>query len=201
MSSPATGQAFHNQTCVHIRWPFLTYPAVLVLLAITFFVCMVFGTGRGDNSRHDWKSSQLALLFHGLDRKALKQKQLSLSVSAKEMERVAAEIFVCLDETDSGWKLVSTQDGSKGKEDNDIETLSLSLSLSAYFYMSLPNISSSLLHCPNLANCFVCEVSMNFPIPLPSLVSRWLVIHSSCLAPLLNSFSQSRAAKLMTRYG
>jgi len=62
-SAPATVEAFRDQTCVHNRWPFLAYPAALVLLAVVFFVCMMFETRRGATSRDDWKSSPLALLF------------------------------------------------------------------------------------------------------------------------------------------
>jgi hypothetical protein len=111
-SAPATGQAFRYQTCVHIRWAFLAYPAVLVLLAIIFFISMVFETRRGQTSRHDWKSSPLALLFHGLDREALKREELSELVRVNEMERIAVRTPVRLSQTERGWQFVGTQHGS-----------------------------------------------------------------------------------------
>lgn len=110
-SVPARGIAFRDQTCVHIRWGFLAYPAVLVLLAIIFFVCMVYETRRGPTSRHDWKSSPLPLLFHGLDREALRKEDLVDVVRAKEMDLIAARMPVRLAETENGWHFTRSQDG------------------------------------------------------------------------------------------
>jgi Protein of unknown function (DUF3176) len=110
-STPATGQALRDQTCVHIRWAFLAYPAVLVLLAIIFFICMVFETRRGQTSRHDWKSSPLALLFHGLDREALKGEETFDFVSTKEMDQIAGRTPVRLSQTEHGWQFVGMQHG------------------------------------------------------------------------------------------
>lgn len=111
-SAPATGQAFRDQTCVNIRWPFLAYPAALVLLAIIFFICMVFETRHGETSRHDWKSSPLALLFHGLDRESLKREDLADLTGVGEMERTAGRTPVRLSQTENGWQFVGIPDGS-----------------------------------------------------------------------------------------
>ncbi|ERF75561.1 hypothetical protein EPUS_08973 [Endocarpon pusillum Z07020] len=89
LSAPARGEVFQTQTCVHIRWLFLLYPAVLVLLAIIFFAVMVFETRRREISRHDWKSSPLALLFHGLDRQSMGNGEYASITQANEMARIA----------------------------------------------------------------------------------------------------------------
>ncbi|KAF7509296.1 hypothetical protein GJ744_008190 [Endocarpon pusillum] len=103
-SAPARGEAFHTQTCVHIRWLFLLYPAVLVLLAIIFFIVMVFETRHREISRHDWKSSPLALLFHGLDRLSMGNGEYASVTQASEMERIADHTPVRLAQTSYGWQ-------------------------------------------------------------------------------------------------
>ena len=110
-SAPAIGQAFRGQTCVHIQWLFLAYPAALVLLAIIFFVCMVFETRRGEVSRLDWKSSPLALLFHGLDRQAMSSEELAELTRESEMERIAEHTSVRLIQRENGWQFVRMRMG------------------------------------------------------------------------------------------
>jgi Protein of unknown function (DUF3176) len=114
-SAPAIGQALRDQTCVHIQWLFLTYPAILVFVAIVFFICMVFETQRGEAGSHDWKSSPLALLFHGLDREALNKGESTRTVRAKEMVRIAERTPVRLKQTEDGWQFVRVQEASLRK--------------------------------------------------------------------------------------
>lgn len=111
-SAPVTGQAFRDQTCVHIRWPFLVYPTFLVLFATVFFICMIFETRRIDTSRHDWKSSPLPLLFHGLGREVLKIMQSAEMVRTGQMAEVAKRMSVRLSQTEGGWQFVGTQNAS-----------------------------------------------------------------------------------------
>ncbi|KPM35255.1 hypothetical protein AK830_g11323 [Neonectria ditissima] len=61
-----TGQAFNVETCVEVRWRFLSYLAALLALELLFFgaVMVVNYTTPWDG---DWKSSSLAPLVHGLD--------------------------------------------------------------------------------------------------------------------------------------
>jgi len=70
-SIPATGISTQNRTCVAIRWAWLTYPAVLVVSNLCFFVLMVLQTWpspsvKGQNSPGIFKSNPLPLLYHGL---------------------------------------------------------------------------------------------------------------------------------------
>ena len=65
-SAPALGAVAQDKTCIAIRWPWLAFPAALVLLTLTFVVIVVLET-RPTGARPDiWKSSPLALLYHGL---------------------------------------------------------------------------------------------------------------------------------------
>jgi hypothetical protein len=69
--SPATqGTVFKNVTCVRVRWEFLVFPAVIVVMMITFFVGMALDTRNRQGVQgidHGFKSSPLALMVHGLD--------------------------------------------------------------------------------------------------------------------------------------
>ena len=103
VSAPAIGTSFRNETCVHIQWVFLIYPAILVLLSLIFFFSMVLKTRGTTTSRNDWKSSPLVLLFHGLHQEVIANREVSESVGAKEMEMIAEKIFVRLSNTDNGW--------------------------------------------------------------------------------------------------
>lgn len=107
LSALVVGEPFRLQTCVHIQWPFLAYPAALVLLAIIFFISMIIETRGTETSRHDWKSSPLALLFHGLDRDAIiNRDEMAESVRASEMEKIAKQTPVRLSRTENGWQFV-----------------------------------------------------------------------------------------------
>lgn len=64
-STVAAGTAQSPVTYVHVTWAWLAYPATLAFLAALFLlVCIVFSSERGALV---WKSSNLALLYHGLD--------------------------------------------------------------------------------------------------------------------------------------
>ena len=40
-SASAKGEVFKKTTCVHVMWPWVTYPTVIVLLLLSFFVVML----------------------------------------------------------------------------------------------------------------------------------------------------------------
>ncbi|KAK3714329.1 hypothetical protein LTR37_007915 [Vermiconidia calcicola] len=90
------GIASTNETYIRVNWNWLTYPAALVFLSILFLIgTMVFSS---EKSRVVWKSSSLALLFHGLkesDRETSVRKQSDMKEAAKQM-------WVRLKEDDNG---------------------------------------------------------------------------------------------------
>lgn len=67
-STPALAIAMQNKTCIAVRWPWLAFPAALVLLTLLFFALMITETRPGASRPAIWKSSPLALLYHGLQR-------------------------------------------------------------------------------------------------------------------------------------
>lgn len=62
------GMAFINQTYVHVQWGFVAVPVAAVAMAALFLVTVMWKT-RASGTRL-WKTSALAMLFHGLDEDA-----------------------------------------------------------------------------------------------------------------------------------
>jgi Protein of unknown function (DUF3176) len=108
-NAPATGQVFHQETCVEVNWPWLTLPAALVLLTTFFFSAMVFETRRGGRPTHNWKSSPLPLLFHGLEAETLDRHGYGEIYDLGEMERSAKGLHVRLEPTQKGWRLTEVE--------------------------------------------------------------------------------------------
>lgn len=63
----AYGQAQMMQTCLTVRWMWLSLPASLLGLQLGFLVIIVVISGSAKHWRGDWKDSSLALLYHGLE--------------------------------------------------------------------------------------------------------------------------------------
>ena len=62
---PVSGTAFEMTTYVHIRWGWIALPALVFLMTGTFLAAAML---RSRITRTKlWKSSALAMLFHGLD--------------------------------------------------------------------------------------------------------------------------------------
>ncbi|TPX18340.1 uncharacterized protein E0L32_011751 [Thyridium curvatum] len=70
-SSPETrrvrGQLWVNETCIQVRWAYISFSATLLCLALVFFVSVLLAGRRADGGSAYWKSSPLALLFAGVD--------------------------------------------------------------------------------------------------------------------------------------
>ncbi|KAL1621623.1 hypothetical protein SLS56_009159 [Neofusicoccum ribis] len=60
------GQAFHNETFVHVRWPWLILPATLVFITAILLQAAVVESHRRNSLL--WKSSILPFLFHGFEK-------------------------------------------------------------------------------------------------------------------------------------
>jgi hypothetical protein len=106
VTRPATGSVFRVETCISVRWAYLAFPAALVLLTLAFFVAVLVETTH-QRSRLDWKSSSLALLFHGLDPETGDALRAPPETSS-EMKRAAERIKVRFKRTDRGWGFSQT---------------------------------------------------------------------------------------------
>lgn len=98
----ATGKAYHVETVVLVHLWWLVLPALLVVCATAFLMLTVRSTQRHARGNITWKSSQVALLYHGLD----DREELNDVVSKKAMKRHAEATAVKLGKENTGWRLV-----------------------------------------------------------------------------------------------
>lgn len=90
-SAYALGSAYGLQTCIGVQWAWLSLPAAVLGLAIIFLVATILQTAM--RSPHaTWKSSPLALLFHGISPETLER--YGRLRETKEMEESANDIYV-----------------------------------------------------------------------------------------------------------
>ncbi|KAI9729834.1 MAG: hypothetical protein M1834_006582 [Cirrosporium novae-zelandiae] len=104
-TTPAAGQVYRVETCINVRWWYIALPVVLVILTVLFLVAML-AEARNHNRGDDWKSSTLALIFHGLDSET--RHQFGELERTEEMTRAAQQMRVQLQKTDHGWAFVKT---------------------------------------------------------------------------------------------
>jgi hypothetical protein len=61
-----TGDAWEQETRVHIRWPWIILPASLLIFSFLFLAVTIMKSEKDDKKVGIWKSSALAVLFNGL---------------------------------------------------------------------------------------------------------------------------------------
>lgn len=108
----ANGSISSAQTCVYVHWGWIAFPLSLLVLQWIFLALVLasrrpgVGGGGKDGVRTAWKSSPLALLFHGLD-EDLRKNSSGLS-SVKDMGKFAGRVNVQLapvdGSKDKGWR-------------------------------------------------------------------------------------------------
>ncbi|KAF7531220.1 hypothetical protein G7054_g9071 [Neopestalotiopsis clavispora] len=91
-SAPATGVAFVVDTCIIVQWAWIAYPSLLLILTLGFLLAVVLQSAAGGNQMV-WKSTPLALVFHGLSEIVTANPSLKLD-ETKQMEKLAEEIQV-----------------------------------------------------------------------------------------------------------
>jgi hypothetical protein len=102
----AYGDTIKVETCVQVRWPWISFPAGLVVLASLFLPLTIWSTKQipsTTSGRKAWKTSSLAVLFNGLDERLLKE-QGPMDKKSEMMNR-ASRLQVALKREDDGWKL------------------------------------------------------------------------------------------------
>ena len=104
VASPSHGTAWKGETYVHVRWAWLSFPIVVVILALLFLVGTIYETSRRDILV--WKSSNLALLFHGQDLELIDPPMIHVN-KASQMTQMAKEVKLHLTQTqDEDWRFV-----------------------------------------------------------------------------------------------
>jgi len=102
MASNVYGTASRVETYIHVQWQWITLPTALVGMSILF----LFGTMMKNESKHAlaWKSSSLALLFHGLE-----GVRKNTGEGMDQMREVARKTRVVLTRGGNGeWKLINS---------------------------------------------------------------------------------------------
>ncbi|KAK3375602.1 hypothetical protein B0T24DRAFT_524142 [Lasiosphaeria ovina] len=92
------GTSLTNESYVHVRWGFVAVPVLAVLLATVFLFVAIHRTWT--SGARAWKTSALAMLFHGLDEGARGKFDELDSLAAKKRE--AKGIQVKLDAAQGG---------------------------------------------------------------------------------------------------
>ena len=104
-NSVVNGEMRTSETCVRAAWPWLTLPLVLVVGTCMFQIATMVKATRHSKMVGDkdnvWKSSQLALLFHGLD-----EVTSGAVFSLNDMDNEAKNQKVQLGAKDDRWKLM-----------------------------------------------------------------------------------------------
>ncbi|MCJ1461150.1 hypothetical protein MMC28_011532 [Mycoblastus sanguinarius] len=108
-SAPARGLVMHDETCLHVRWSWVAFPATFVLFTLIFLVVTIIDTRPTGSRVQIWKSSPLALIFHGLEMSNTHLKDQKDVSEIGNMEDFARDIVVRLDPTENGVKLVEVE--------------------------------------------------------------------------------------------
>jgi hypothetical protein len=95
-TGPIQGTAYELQAYISIQWGWLAYPAALLVLTQLFFILVVVQSAV--NGTAIWKSSPLALLFHGLSGLSVQQEQACNAMDISKMDEIAKNIEVRLQE-------------------------------------------------------------------------------------------------------
>ena len=98
---PATGTVWKTETIIRVRWGWLLLPGTLVVLMVVFLGATMFQSAR----QRVWKSSSLAMLFHGLGSET--RSQLGTLDKLDQMQQKAGQVKVQFHRTEEGWRLVS----------------------------------------------------------------------------------------------
>lgn len=69
VARPVVGVVLEEKTCVNVRWPFLAFPAAVVVLTTAFLIVVVgqSAVGTANTVAAGWKSSPLPIAFGEFD--------------------------------------------------------------------------------------------------------------------------------------
>ncbi|KAF2136006.1 uncharacterized protein K452DRAFT_345190 [Aplosporella prunicola CBS 121167] len=102
----AFGKAWSQQTCIHVRWAWISFPAMLMVLSFCFFVAVMFQSWENE-WKGDWKSSALAPIFHGLGQGCDLQESKMMK---DDMYSTSKDMRVRLQRRGSGWQLIDVEE-------------------------------------------------------------------------------------------
>lgn len=97
------GTVWESQICVRARWVWISLPAALYALTVMFVAFTVLQT-KEHRWKGYWKSSAIALLFHGFDERT--RRELGVMRDRSEMYETAEHVQVQLEWKDGDWSFV-----------------------------------------------------------------------------------------------
>ncbi|KAI4103734.1 MAG: hypothetical protein L6R37_003662 [Teloschistes peruensis] len=95
------GTSFTTEVFIHVHWPWIILPAMLVLSTAATLLLMIFQTW--SNKMAIWKTSNMALVFHSAE---LSDRGSSAYNSATEMNNKATSIKTELVSRDMKWQFI-----------------------------------------------------------------------------------------------
>ncbi|KAI0509150.1 hypothetical protein F5B22DRAFT_649197 [Xylaria bambusicola] len=95
-AAPVSGRAVYTESYVQVRWSFAIVPIFVVIGAAIFLLAMIYQSRK--SATQVWKSSALAMLFHGLDENA--KNHFMHARSLQEQNAQARATKVQLEESD-----------------------------------------------------------------------------------------------------
>lgn len=98
------GQALQLETCIHVRWKFLSFLAILLALELVFFVGIVFANLRSAWGA-DWKSSSLALVFQNIGQVRVPHPHEGVPELERSLRQEAMATKVTFALVDGRWQL------------------------------------------------------------------------------------------------
>jgi hypothetical protein len=101
------GTVMSIQTCITVQWTWISLPAALLVLTLGFLSVTILQTG-SHSGEMTWKSSSLALLFHGLNPDL--RAQYGTLREVHDMKTSAKHLQARLQRTHAGWAFVETKE-------------------------------------------------------------------------------------------
>ena len=102
-SSPLEGTALQTTTYLQVRWIWVVYPATVLFLSLCCLITTIIETERGKISV--WKTSQIALLFHGQRLRLDKIGQVPASTMSTMTDQASKIEASLIHEGDQSWTL------------------------------------------------------------------------------------------------
>lgn len=109
------GKAYLTQSYLRVNWAWIIYPAGLEFLVAVFLAATILKT-RNSGVQNTWKSSPLALLFHGLEGSEGALRNMNELGKLSEMGAMSGKVRVKLKRTEQRTRLVCARGQDSDQE-------------------------------------------------------------------------------------
>jgi hypothetical protein len=111
-ASSISGQLGTSHTLLRVRWPWLTLPALCMVVSTGFLIRSIYESHV--DSTPLWKSGGLAYLAHGLDERS--RERVQHAELGSEIEGLVEGVRVRLEKSEGGVLMLRGEEGGKGGE-------------------------------------------------------------------------------------